>query len=72
MPRWPRRTGKSINMKTLFLALLVGLALLASGMPKVLEAVSRLATDHRVEIRAAMNSGDAHFVAGGEEAGDER
>ena len=49
-------------MKTLFLALLVGLALLASGMTKVLEAVSRLATDHRVEIRAAMNSDDAREI----------
>ena len=72
MPRRPRRTRKSKNMKTLFLALLVGLALLASGMPKVLEAVSRLATDHRVEIRAAMNSGDARAASGGEEASDER
>ena len=72
MPRWPRRTRKSKNMKTLFLALLVGLALFASGLTKVLEAVSRLATDHRVEIRAAMNPGDVRFAAGGEEAGDER
>lgn len=63
---------KEQKMKTLFFALLVGLALLGSGMTRVLEAISRLATDHRVEIRAAMNSGDTRGSLSGEAAGDER